>query len=43
MVGWIKNRWMDRKKERKKLDGWMDKKYLKNIWMVGRMKKQMDG
>ena len=31
MVGWIKN---------KKMDGWMDKKNMKKIWMVGWIKKQ---
>ena len=25
------------------MDGWMDKKYMKNIWMVGWIKKKMDG
>ena len=28
------------------MDGWMDKKYMKKIWMVGwikKMKKNMDG
>ena len=29
MVGWIE----------KKMDSWMDKKYMKNIWMVGWIKK----
>ena len=29
MVGWIE----------KKIDDWMDKKQMKNIWMVGRIKK----
>ena len=52
MVGWIKNRWMDRKKRRKKMDGWKDKKnemdgwMAKNIckqnrWMVGWIQKYM--
>ena len=25
------------------MDGWMDKKYMKNIWMVDGQKKNMDG
>ena len=49
MVGWIeiiyeKNGWLDGQK--KKMDSWMDKKYMKNIWMVGwikKWKKKMDG
>ena len=25
------------------MDGWMDKKYMKNIWMVDGQKNKMDG